>query len=408
MIDPEARLDLLREARRRPTGRGRSSWTSFSGTAPTPTPPACWRPRAQAVMADGGPQVVAYVLGTDRIRRASPPSGTGSGRRGASSPRPRHGHRSSPPSRPASSPWRVGDYDAVDRQSTDPGWLWSATRPNRAAASSTRCPSPRRWTGPACRCGSSRSATRTGASSGRYGRRTRSSPAPAHRRRWRSGSSPSIDALEAGLAAIADEVDVFHTQDCISARAGRSRPRRGCRRHGGADRPPHRRLHHRRPDRLPTTRPSSSRITWWWSARTGEPGCRSEYGLSATVIHNGVDAGRFAADRPRPPGRGASEARAGRTVSPSSRSAASSRARAVSSLFRAHGDRSQQLRPRACAGGRRRSLVPGLQRLPRRGVRQPARTRPRARTRRHPGRDRERRRAARVLPQPRTRWPSRR
>ena len=29
----------------------------------------------------------------------------------------------------------------------------------------------------------------------------------------------SIDALEAGLAEIADEVDILHTQDCISARA---------------------------------------------------------------------------------------------------------------------------------------------------------------------------------------------
>ena len=28
-----------------------------------------------------------------------------------------------------------------------------------------------------------------------------------------------IDDLEAGLAQIADEVDIFHTQDCISARA---------------------------------------------------------------------------------------------------------------------------------------------------------------------------------------------
>jgi hypothetical protein len=29
----------------------------------------------------------------------------------------------------------------------------------------------------------------------------------------------SIDDLEAGLSKIADEVDIFHTQDCISARA---------------------------------------------------------------------------------------------------------------------------------------------------------------------------------------------
>ena len=56
-------------------------------------------------------------------------------------------------------------------------------------------------------------------SSGRCARRTPWSRASLAPTPWRSGCSPRIDDLEAGLAKIADEVDIFHTQDCISARA---------------------------------------------------------------------------------------------------------------------------------------------------------------------------------------------
>lgn len=102
----------------------------------------------------------------------------------------------------------------------------------------------------------------------------------------------SVDALEAGLAAIADEVDVFHTQDCISARAA-ARVR-----DAGARVRVIRTVHHvddfttkaliecqrqaiLEPDELVV-------VSRDWQARL-----KAEYGRSAQVIYNGVDPGRF-------------------------------------------------------------------------------------------------------------------
>jgi glycosyltransferase-like protein len=102
----------------------------------------------------------------------------------------------------------------------------------------------------------------------------------------------AIDALESGLAAIADEFDVFHTQDCISARAA-ARVREA-----GARVRVIRTVHHVddfttkaliecqrqaiiEPDELVV-------VSRDWQTRL-----KAEYGRSARVIHNGVDAGRF-------------------------------------------------------------------------------------------------------------------
>ncbi len=102
----------------------------------------------------------------------------------------------------------------------------------------------------------------------------------------------SIDALEAGLAAIADDVDILHTQDCISARAA-ARVR-----DAGADVQVVRTVHHvddfttaalidcqrqaiLEPDRLVV-------VSDDWRGRL-----RREYGVDAEVIHNGVDAARL-------------------------------------------------------------------------------------------------------------------
>ncbi|MGH8822875.1 MAG: MSMEG_0565 family glycosyltransferase [Jiangellaceae bacterium] len=102
----------------------------------------------------------------------------------------------------------------------------------------------------------------------------------------------SIDALENGLAAIVDEVDIVHTQDCISARAA-ARVR-----DAGADVRVVRTVHHvddfttaaliecqRRaiiePDHLVV-------VSQDWRTRL-----YAEHGVSATVIHNGVDLDRF-------------------------------------------------------------------------------------------------------------------
>ena len=103
----------------------------------------------------------------------------------------------------------------------------------------------------------------------------------------------SIDDLEAGLSKIADEVDIFHTQDCISARAA-ARVR-----DAGAPVRVVRTVHHvddfttqalidcqrkaiEEPDQLVV-------VSRDWRHRL-----EADYGVDAVVIHNGVDADRFA------------------------------------------------------------------------------------------------------------------
>lgn len=102
----------------------------------------------------------------------------------------------------------------------------------------------------------------------------------------------SIDDLEAGLSEIADEVDVFHTQDCISARAA-ARVR-----DAGAQVSVVRTVHHvddfstaaliecqrkaiEEPDHLVV-------VSEDWCNRL-----KADYGVDAVVIHNGVDPARF-------------------------------------------------------------------------------------------------------------------
>ncbi|WP_167880508.1 MSMEG_0565 family glycosyltransferase [Nocardioides guangzhouensis] len=102
----------------------------------------------------------------------------------------------------------------------------------------------------------------------------------------------SIDDLEAGLSKIADEVDIFHTQDCISARAA-ARVR-----DAGAQVRVVRTVHHvddfttaalvdcqrkaiEEPDQLVV-------VSKDWRDRL-----KADYGVDAVVIHNGVDANRF-------------------------------------------------------------------------------------------------------------------
>ena len=116
-------------------------------------------------------------------------------------------------------------------------------------------------------------------------------PAPEPRPTLEGRVFASVDALEQGLAAIADEVDIFHTQDCISARAA-ARVR-----DAGADVRVVRTVHHvddfttealvdcqrqaiLEPDLLVV-------VSEDWRARL-----LADYGRSAVVIHNGVDGRR--------------------------------------------------------------------------------------------------------------------
>jgi glycosyltransferase-like protein len=120
-------------------------------------------------------------------------------------------------------------------------------------------------------------------------------PAPAETLEQRVFAS--IDALEAGLAEIVDSVDIFHTQDCISARAA-ARVR-----DAGARIRVLRTVHHvddfttaaliecqrkaiEEPDRLIV-------VSEHWRNQL-----KAEYDVDAVVIHNGVDATRFPAIEP--------------------------------------------------------------------------------------------------------------
>jgi glycosyltransferase-like protein len=117
-------------------------------------------------------------------------------------------------------------------------------------------------------------------------------PAPAPAATLEERVFASIDALEKGLTEIADEVDIFHTQDCISARAA-ARVR-----DAGAQVRVLRTVHHvddfttqvlidcqrqaiLEPDQLIV-------VSQDWQQRL-----RNEYGVQSDVIHNGVDATRF-------------------------------------------------------------------------------------------------------------------
>jgi glycosyltransferase-like protein len=102
----------------------------------------------------------------------------------------------------------------------------------------------------------------------------------------------AIDDLEAALSEVAGDVDIFHTQDCISARAA-ARVR-----DAGARVRVVRTVHHvddftttaliecqrkaiEEPDELVV-------VSEDWRNRL-----KAEFGVDATVIHNGVDAARF-------------------------------------------------------------------------------------------------------------------
>jgi glycosyltransferase-like protein len=107
----------------------------------------------------------------------------------------------------------------------------------------------------------------------------------------------SVEALTAGLTDLADGFDLFHTQDCVAARAA-ARVR-----DGGTGIPVLRTVHHvddfttpklvdcqrqaiLEPDRVLVV------------SRHWQELLRDGYGVAAEVIHNGVDAARFAEQPP--------------------------------------------------------------------------------------------------------------
>jgi glycosyltransferase-like protein len=122
-------------------------------------------------------------------------------------------------------------------------------------------------------------------------------PAPAPADTLEGRVFAAIDALEQGLTEIAGEVDIFHTQDCISARAAARVRDAGARVHVL------RTVHHvddfrttalidcqrmaiEEPDLLVV-------VSQDWRNRL-----KTEYGADAVVINNGVDATRFPPIKP--------------------------------------------------------------------------------------------------------------
>lgn len=102
----------------------------------------------------------------------------------------------------------------------------------------------------------------------------------------------SIDALQGGLAALAGDIDIVHTQDCISARAA-ARVR-----DAGAPITVVRTVHHVDDfttqalidcQRQAILEPDSVVVVSEYWRRL----LQREHGVDARVIHNGVDAGRF-------------------------------------------------------------------------------------------------------------------
>ena len=102
----------------------------------------------------------------------------------------------------------------------------------------------------------------------------------------------SIDALQAGLTALAGDVDIVHTQDCISARAA-ARVQRA-----GAPITVVRTVHHVDDfttqalidcQRQAILEPDSVVVVSEYWRRL----LRQEHGVDARVIHNGVDAAKF-------------------------------------------------------------------------------------------------------------------
>lgn len=122
-------------------------------------------------------------------------------------------------------------------------------------------------------------------------------PAPAERPTLEERVFAAIDTLEAGLRTAAGDYDILHTQDCISARAA-------CRVRG-AGRPVTviRTVHHVDDfssqvlvdcQRQAILEPDVVlAVSEYWRGLLAE-----EYGVTAGIVHNGVDAARFRAVSP--------------------------------------------------------------------------------------------------------------
>ena len=352
-------------ASRAPIPRSRRSCsTSSSGTARTRTRPGELAPACAEIAADGGPQVVVYVLGTEQdpqgFERAAPglprrrvrrhrdggPGGAGRRRDRASRAGARRAHR---PATPAG------------RRSRS---RWSPTPPRPAAGWCTRSRWPRR-----CTTGgrSVHLVTQGDPGAGLFRPTTVPHtvlPAPARTARSTDRVFASIDAL-AGRAATGSRTG---STSCTRRTASPPAPPPG-------SATPARRSRWCAPCTTSTTSPPRR-----WSPASARRSCEPDRVLVVSeywrrILRAGLrDRGHRRPQRRRPgpvrpdrppsaPARAAGPDRGARTASSSSRSAASSRARAP--VTRSRPSAGCGGCPPADARGRRRALVPGLRRLPR-------------------------------------------
>ena len=203
-------------------------------------------------MADGGPQVVAYVLGTDQdpqgYSSAAGPAGRGR----------LHRHRDRGARLLVAAAIATGDASLVGADAVSSA---AARRPPRVALV-TYSTKPRggvvhtlSLADAMVEPGMPVRVVALGDPDEDFFRPVRAPytliPAPPPADTLEERVFASIDDLEAGLSKIADEVDILHTQDCISARAAARVRDAGAPGAGGADRPSRRRLHHAGPHRLP-------------------------------------------------------------------------------------------------------------------------------------------------------------
>ena len=238
MIDPTSRIDLMREQGATPRSRSSCS-TSCSATAPTRIRPESCCPSLPELMADGGPQVVAYVLGSDsdpqdygRQRAALEGIGcivTETAARAAYAAaaialrRPEFAEEILTPNRFAT-PRRAGHLQHP------PAWRRRAHAGTRRGHARPRPGRPDRRP----------RRSRPPASSARCRRRRISCPPPQSPGISRRRSPPTSTRSRSGSARSCPATPILHTQDCISARAAARVRDAGAAGAGDPHRPPRR------------------------------------------------------------------------------------------------------------------------------------------------------------------------
>ena len=319
MIDPTGRLRAAaRAGATTPTSRSSCS-TSCSATAAHEDPAGPLAPVCAELMAGGGPQVVAYVLGTEADPQGTRGSAPSSRRPAAIVPQTNaRAACAAAATRAAASRAGRGGRRERCRPVALRHLLDQAARRRGAHAGARRGAARRGCAG----AGRRRSATRRPASSARCARRTRIVPGPAGARRPRGRRSPPASTcLQRGPGRRRGRRSACAARPGLHRGPGR---RAGPGRRvqpvaGGPHRAPRRRLHQPGAHRLPARRDPRARRGPRRSASCGARSSLRDYGVSAASCRTAsTSRGSAPADRRRAAelravgGRGRPAAAAGR------------------------------------------------------------------------------------------------